>query len=72
VLRGGAALLGSPPASAPVVYIELHGPEEQAGVRDYLIGAGYEARTLDGRVVRDPTVEWATPLICRKPLGEHG
>ncbi len=66
VLRGAAALIALPPGSAPVIYIELHGPEEQAGVRDCLIAAGYEARTLEGRLIPDPVAEWATPLICRK------
>ena len=63
VLRGARHTLH---ARSPVIYIELHGPEEQAGVRDSLVAAGYTARTLDGRVVADPTAAWASPLICRK------
>lgn len=63
VLRGARDTLA---AAAPIVYIELHGPEEQAGVRDSLLSAGYSASRADGSLVRDPTTEWASPLICRK------
>lgn len=63
VLRGARETLAS---RAPIVYIELHGPDEQAGVRDSLLASGYSARRLDGSLVRDPTAEWASPLICRK------
>lgn len=63
VLRGARGTLA---AHAPVVYIELHGPEEQAGVRDSLVASGYTARRGDGSIVRDPTAEWVSPMICRK------
>lgn len=61
VLRGASRTLAE---FRPTVYIELHGPEEQQGVRDLIRGHGYTARTLDGRVVPDPTEGWHSPLWC--------
>ena len=63
-LRGARGLIAS---SWPQIYIELHSPEEQAIVKTELISRGYEAWTLDGRAVIDPTSTWATPLWCRRP-----
>jgi len=63
VIRGAQRVLRE---SAPVVYIELHGPEEQAGVRDGLLPLGYSAETLDGQRVPDPTAGWFSPLICTR------
>lgn len=63
VLRGARDTVAS---GAPIIYLELHGPEEQAGVRDSLLPAGYSARRADGSLVRDPAAAWASPLICRK------
>jgi FkbM family methyltransferase len=62
VLRGGRRLLA---ASRPTIYLELHGPDEQAGVRDELLARGYAAETLDGQRVDDPTAGWHSPLVCR-------
>lgn len=61
-LKGAARILDE---HRPVIYIELHGPDEQAGVRDALLSRGYVARRPDGSLVTDPTAQWATPLICR-------
>lgn len=63
VLRGAASLLDS---AAPAIYIELHGPEEQVGVRDELLARGYVAETLQGEQVLDPTAEWHSTLWCYK------
>jgi FkbM family methyltransferase len=63
VLRGAAGLLAS---RGPLVYIELHGPEEQAGVRDELLSRGYVAEALNGETVADPTIGWHSPLWCRR------
>ena len=63
-LRGGARILDE---IGPAVYLELHGPEEQAGVRDELLARGYVAETLDGTRVPDPTDGWHSPLWCHKP-----
>lgn len=52
----------------PVLYVELHGPEEQAAVRDYVQGNGYTIRTLAGEDVPDPTVGSANPLWCVPPV----
>lgn len=48
----------------PAVYIELHGIEEQMGVRDHLQGAGYRLWREDGSEVFDPVARWASPLWC--------
>ena len=61
VLRGAARILDE---VGPVIYLELHGPEEQAGVRDELLSRGYVAETLDGRRVEDPVGSWHSPLMC--------
>ena len=64
VLRGAARILEE---TAPPIFLELHGPEEQAGVRDELLARGYVARTLDGARVADPTSAWYSPLWCHRP-----
>ncbi|WP_420454843.1 FkbM family methyltransferase [Rubrivirga sp.] len=66
VLKGAARLLDD---ARPQVYIELHGPEEQAGVQDELLGRGYTARTLGGDPVTDPTDGWHGSLWCTPPRG---
>lgn len=55
VLGGAIELLRK---HRPVLYIELHGPEEQAAIRDFVQGNGYTARTLAGEIIRDPTMNW--------------
>jgi len=62
VLRGARQILAT---SHPLIYLELHGPDEQAGARDELIARGYTAETLDGQPVADPTAGWHSPLVCR-------
>lgn len=69
VLRGAARILDQ---GAPHVYVELHGPEEQAGVRDELLSRGYVAWTLDGERVADPVGTWHGSLWCLKPDGRAG
>lgn len=61
VLRGARRVIQE---VRPVFFIELHGPEEQEGVRDNLLAQGYTARTLDGRKVPDETAGWYSPLWC--------
>lgn len=61
VLKGMRELVAR---AHPRVYVELHGPEEQAAVRDELLSSGYVAETLDGRHIADPTVGWNSPLFC--------
>jgi len=61
VLRGARELLDR---AHPRIYLELHGPEEQAGVRDELLSRGYTLTTLAGEIVRDPVATWRTPLWC--------
>lgn len=63
-LRGAAQILDE---VGPRIYIELHGPEEQAGVRDELLGRGYVAETLSGTRVEDPTDGFHSPLWCYRP-----
>ena len=61
ILRGGAEVLET---YSPSIYLELHGPEEQAGVQDELLSRGYLCETLDGTRVEDPTDGWHSPLWC--------
>jgi len=68
-LRGARRMLDE---LAPAVYVELHGPEEQAGVRDELLARGYVAHRIDGLPVPDPTAGWFTPLWCHRPGPEAG
>lgn len=63
-LRGATRILDE---VGPAIYIELHGPEEQAGVRDEVLSRGYVAETLDGTRVPDPTDGWHSPLWCHRP-----
>src|SRR5262249_27782025 len=63
VLAGAVQVLDS---FSPPIYIELHGPEEQAAVRDHLLARGYVAETVDGAIVEDPTQGWHSPLWCHK------
>jgi len=65
VLRGARRIINE---IRPAFFIELHGPEEQAGVRDDLLAHGYTAQTLDGTPVPDPTRDWFSPLWCT-PVG---
>lgn len=63
VLAGGVELISR---FRPDIYLELHGPEEQRGVKDLISRHGYVARTLDGEVVPDPTDGWFSPLWCSR------
>jgi hypothetical protein len=63
VLRGASRLLAT---VAPAVYLELHGPEEQAAVRDLLLPHGYCAESLTGARVTDPVSTWTSPLWCQR------
>ena len=48
----------------PMIYFELHGPEEQEAVRDLLQASRYKTETLSGLEVPDPTAGCFNPLIC--------
>ena len=61
VLAGASATLRD---SRPDIYLELHGPEEQAAARDFLLPAGYRLRGLDGTIIDDPVKTWCNPLWC--------
>jgi hypothetical protein len=63
VLRGAARLLDQ---HGPAVFLEIHGPQEQAAARDELQARGYRLETLDGTPVGDPTASWVSPLWCTK------
>jgi FkbM family methyltransferase len=75
VLRGARQILDE---HAPAIYVELHGPAEQASVKRELIGRGYVVETLDGSRVDDPTAAWQSPLWCysssgiRQRIAAHG
>jgi FkbM family methyltransferase len=61
VLAGASRMLQD---SRPDIYLELHGPEEQAAARDLLLPTGYRLRGLDGTIVDDPVAHWCNPLWC--------
>jgi FkbM family methyltransferase len=63
VLRGAARILDE---VGPDVYLELHGPEERASVRDELLARGYVAHTVAGAIVADPVDRGASPLWCTR------
>lgn len=64
VLRGARRIIDE---ASPGIYVELHGPEEQAGIRDELIVRGYVAETLGGERILDPAAGWHSPLWCYRP-----
>ena len=69
VLRGARRIIDE---AGPGVYLELHGPEEQAAVRDELMARGYIAETVNGERVADPTLDWHSPLWCYMPRSSKG
>jgi FkbM family methyltransferase len=64
VLSGAANVIRK---FAPMFYFELHGPEEQVAVREYLLNSGYVAEDTFGNRVSDPGDGWHSPLLCYKP-----
>jgi FkbM family methyltransferase len=69
VLRGAIQILEE---VQPHIYIELHGPDERAAVRDELLSRGYVAETMDGRGVSDPTGGAHASLWCYKGVRPRG
>jgi FkbM family methyltransferase len=67
VLRGARRLLER---VSPAIFMELHGPEEQQGVKEELVARGYILETLDGTRVEDPTQGWYGTLWCYKSDAE--
>lgn len=68
VLRGARRIVEE---VGPGIYVELHGPQEQAGIRDELLSRGYVAYTLSGTIVPDPTSGWHSPLWCSRSGFPH-
>ena len=66
VLRGARQIIEE---RRPAFFLELHGPEEQRGVRDELLSRGYVAETVSGVRVPDPTAGWNSPLWCHSSAG---
>lgn len=64
LFRGAQRLLDE---HLPAIFMELHGKEEQQGVKDQLLPRGYRLSTLDGKNVADPTADWFSPLWCEPP-----
>jgi FkbM family methyltransferase len=62
VLRGAAETIA---AKKSVIFIELHGPEEQAAVQSLLIERGYQAKDCHGTAISNATTGWHSPLILR-------
>jgi hypothetical protein len=62
VLAGAIRLLQD---IRPEMYVELHGPEEQAGLRNLVQKHDYVLQTLSGDVIGDPTDGWHNPIWCK-------
>jgi FkbM family methyltransferase len=62
VLRGAEKILSD---HRPIVYLELHGRDEQAAVSNLLSKFAYKAETVAGNAVPDPEAGWFSPLVCR-------
>ncbi len=60
VLKGARATIEK---HRPMIFIELHGAEEQHAVQHELVENGYMAKSLDGRRVENVSVGWESPLI---------
>lgn len=63
VLRGARELLTE---IGPTLYVEIHGPEERAALRDLVMAAGYSITTLIGAPVADPTAGQRGPFVCER------
>lgn len=48
----------------PDIYLELHGPEEQKAIDDYLVIRGYKFWDMDGNEIADPVTTWCSPIWC--------
>jgi len=48
----------------PDIYLELHGPEEQQSIGDYLVPRGYKFQDMDGNTIEDPVKNWCSPIWC--------
>lgn len=60
VFKGATNLLDH----KPKIYLELHGPDEQKAVGEYLVPRGYIFSNMKGEIVSDPVNEWTSPLWC--------
>ncbi len=61
VLKGASRILDK---RGPGVFLELHGPHEQAAIKNELVSRGYIVETLDGNRVENPTMGWKSPVWC--------
>ncbi len=61
VLKGAQKILES---YSPMIYLELHGPEEQAAVDELLIQRGYTVESLEGIRVKSAKEKWVSPIWC--------
>jgi FkbM family methyltransferase len=63
VLAGARELIAR---HGPAIYLELHGPEEQAAVNEHQLAGGYVVTGLDGVPVRDAAERRVSPLWCER------
>jgi len=54
---------------SPLLFIELHGPDERSSVGAYLKELDYQVMDLGGRHVSDITSRWVSPIWCYKTSG---
>ncbi len=62
VMRGAAETIA---AKKSAIFIELHGPEEQAAVQSLLIDRGYRAEDCQGKLITNAMTGWHSPIILR-------
>lgn len=61
VLKGATKIINE---YKPYIYIEMHMPQEQNAVKEYLQKTGYKIETLEGNPVLDPELVWNNSLWC--------
>ncbi|MEC7502332.1 MAG: FkbM family methyltransferase [Planctomycetota bacterium] len=62
VLAGAGKVLSQ---IRPILFVELHGPDEQVAVDDAIRDYGYRAFDTDGKYIESVVHGWHSPIICR-------
>ena len=62
VLAGAGKVLSQ---IRPILFVELHGPDEQVAVDDAIRDYGYRAFDTDGKYIESVVHGWHSPIICQ-------